>query len=57
MALLALGTVSVPRGSDTPEQELQYIINHSGATHIIFETEELYLKYSELEKLAPMQKY
>ena len=55
MALLALGAVSVPRGSDTPEQELQYIINHSGATHIIFETEELYLKYSELEKLAPMQ--
>ncbi len=55
MALLALGAINIPRGSDTPEPELQYIISHSGATHIIFETAELYAKYSELEELQSMR--
>lgn len=41
LALIALGAVSVPRGSDTPSQELDYIMRHSGCEFLITETEEL----------------
>ncbi len=55
MALLALGAINIPRGNDTPEQELQYIITHSEATHIIFETEKVYAQYKKLNALQTMK--
>ncbi|WP_022849859.1 AMP-dependent synthetase/ligase [Limisalsivibrio acetivorans] len=42
LALVSLGAVSVPRGSDTPTQELEYIVEHSECEYLIFETEKLY---------------
>ncbi|NCC23722.1 MAG: long-chain fatty acid--CoA ligase [Deltaproteobacteria bacterium] len=41
MALQSLGAISVPRGSDAPSQELRFILEHSGCSHLIFETAEL----------------
>ena len=42
MALQALGAVSVPRGSDTPPSEIEFIVNHSGAEFLVIESEKLY---------------
>ena len=36
-ALLAIGAINIPRGTDTPTSELEYIMTHSGAKHIILE--------------------
>jgi len=41
LALMSLGAVTVPRGSDTPGQELEFIISNSSCTHLIVETPEL----------------
>ena len=40
-ALISLGAISVPRGSDTPSSELSYIISHSEAKYAIVETASL----------------
>ncbi|HWP68874.1 MAG TPA: AMP-binding protein, partial [Rectinemataceae bacterium] len=37
-ALMALGAVSVPRGSDTAPKELAFIFRHSDSRHLIVET-------------------
>jgi len=37
-ALMALGAVSVPRGSDTSPKELSFIFRHSDSKHLIVET-------------------
>ncbi len=37
-ALMALGSVSVPRGSDTPPREVAFIFRHSDSRHLIVET-------------------
>jgi len=37
MAMMALGAVSVPRGSDTTPKEVQFIFNHSDSSHLILE--------------------
>lgn len=36
-ALMALGAVSVPRGSDTPVKEMAFIFRHSDSRHLIVE--------------------
>ncbi len=36
-ALMALGTVSVPRGSDTSPKEVEFIFNHSDSVYLILE--------------------
>ena len=41
-ALQALKAVSVPRGSDTPPAELQFILNHSDSTFLIVENKYYY---------------
>ena len=41
LAIMALGAVNVPRGADTPSQELEYIINHSESVYLVVETPEL----------------
>ncbi|CAG36062.1 related to long-chain-fatty-acid--CoA ligase [Desulfotalea psychrophila LSv54] len=41
LALLSLGAVNVPRGSDTPTQELEFIVEHSESVHLIVESSKL----------------
>lgn len=48
LALMALGAVSVPRGSETPTQELEYILNHARCTFVIVETEALLARHQEM---------
>ncbi|MCX8058719.1 MAG: AMP-binding protein [Spirochaetes bacterium] len=43
-ALLMIGAVSVPRGSDTTPIELNFITNHSDSTFIIFENIKIFLE-------------
>jgi len=40
-ALLSLGAISVPRGSDTTSQEMQYILRHAECEFLVVETEQL----------------
>jgi len=47
-ALIALGAISVPRGSDSPTRELEYILDHSGSDYLIVETMELLQKHDEM---------
>jgi len=48
MAIASLGAVLVPRGSDTPLDEMTYIAEHSDSQYAIFETEKV------LEASTPM---
>ncbi|MCB4205024.1 long-chain fatty acid--CoA ligase [Deferribacterales bacterium Es71-Z0220] len=49
-ALISLGAISVPRGSDTPTKELKFIIEHSEADFAILENEKLYKEHEEIFK-------
>lgn len=49
-ALLSLGAVSVPRGSDTPTRELEFIIEHAECEFLIIETEQLFKAHEEMLK-------
>ena len=48
LALISLGAVSIPRGSDTPQQELAYILEHSEAEFAIVETEKSYHEHIDI---------
>jgi len=48
LALMALGAVSVPRGSDTPSRELAYILDHAECSFLVAETEALLEKHQEV---------
>lgn len=48
LALMSLGAVSVPRGSDTPTQELEYVLTHANCTFLIVETEALLGRHQEM---------
>lgn len=48
MAIMSLGAASVPRGADTPDQELAFIIQHSGCKYVVLESEELFERHEEL---------
>jgi long-chain acyl-CoA synthetase len=51
LALVSLGAISIPRGSDTPTAELEYILNHAEASFVVLENEALYERYKAvLEK-------
>ena len=41
LAMMSFGAVNIPRGSDTPTQELEFIIDHSESTYLIVETPKL----------------
>ncbi|UOD34211.1 long-chain fatty acid--CoA ligase [Deferribacteraceae bacterium V6Fe1] len=47
-ALISLGAISVPRGSDTPTKELKFIIEHSEVDFAILENESLYKEHEEI---------
>ena len=42
MALVSLGAISIPRGSDTPTRELQFIMKDSDSQFLIVENEIVY---------------
>jgi len=48
LALVSLGAVSIPRGSDTPTQELEFILTHAEAEFLIMESEVLYEAHKEM---------
>jgi len=48
LALMSLGAVSVPRGSETPTQELEYILDHAECSFIIVETDTLLNRHQEM---------
>ncbi len=47
LALISFGGVNVPRGSDTPTQELEFIIEHSESCYLVIETDKLLERHSE----------
>ncbi|MBE0491533.1 MAG: long-chain fatty acid--CoA ligase [Sulfurospirillum sp.] len=55
LALISLGAISVPRGSDTPSDELAYIIQHSGCEFLIIESLALYTQHKEILKQLPLK--
>lgn len=50
LAVMSLGAVTVPRGSDTPTQELSFIIENSYSTFLVIESETLLERHSEYIK-------
>lgn len=49
-ALLSLGAISVPRGSDTPTRELKFILQHAQCEFLVIETEQLLKAHEEMLK-------
>ncbi len=47
LALMSFGGVNVPRGSDTPTQELQFIIEHSESCYLVLESDALLERHSD----------
>lgn len=47
LALMSFGAVNVPRGSDTPTQELQFIVDHAECRYLVIETGDLLEKHGE----------
>ena len=52
LAIMSLGAVTVPRGSDTPSLELNYIIENSSCSHLVVETRELLERHQDIIKRA-----
>ena len=50
LALMSFGAINVPRGSDTPTQEMQFIIEHADCSYLVIETDGLLVKHSEFVK-------
>lgn len=50
LALMSFGAVSVPRGSDTPTTELEFIIENSDSTHLVIESDKLLELHGEYVK-------
>jgi len=55
LALMSLGAVSVPRGSDTPIREMTYIVEHSESAFLILENESLYDGYKDALKALKLK--
>ena len=49
-ALVSLGAISVPRGSDTTSRELEFILNHAQCEFLVLETEQLLKAHEEMLK-------
>lgn len=50
LALMSFGAVNVPRGSDTPTQELEFIVEHSESCYLVLETEKLLERHRDFIK-------
>jgi long-chain acyl-CoA synthetase len=55
LALMSLGAVSVPRGSDTPMSEMTFIVEHSESAFLILENESLYDGYKDALKTLKLK--
>lgn len=49
-ALVSLGAISIPRGSDTPTRELEFILQHAQCEFLVLETEQLLSAHEEMIK-------
>ena len=49
-ALISLGAISVPRGSDTTTRELEFILNHADCAYLVIETEQLLKAHEHMLK-------
>lgn len=47
LALMSFGGVNVPRGSDTPTQELEFIVAHSKSCYLVLENDQLLERHAE----------
>lgn len=50
LAVMSIGAVTVPRGSDTPPPELLFIMQNSNCSHLVVETVELFEQHREIIK-------
>lgn len=50
MAIMSIGAISVPRGSDTPTQELKFIIEDSDCAYLVIESDRLLSEHEEYVK-------
>lgn len=50
LALMSLGAINIPRGSDTPTTELEFIMEHSECNFLIVENEKLYQEHEKMIK-------
>ncbi len=50
LALMSFGGVNVPRGSDTPLQELAFIVEHSESCYLVIETDKLFEQHGDFVK-------
>ena len=48
LAIVSLGGISIPRGSDTPTQELEFIMKHSEADFLVLESEALHSMHKQM---------
>jgi long-chain acyl-CoA synthetase len=49
-ALLSLGAISIPRGSDTPTKELEFILQHAECEFLVIETTQLLKAHEKMLK-------
>ncbi len=47
LAVMSIGAVSIPRGSDATPKELEYIFEHSESNFLILENEQMLERYKE----------
>ena len=56
LAIMSIGAVGVPRGSDTPAQELIFIMENSKCSHLVVETQKLFEEHRpNLKKLGALK--
>jgi len=56
LAIMSLGAIGVPRGSDTPSRELAYIVENSSCCHLVVETQELFEQHRQnLKKVGGLK--
>lgn len=55
LSLIGLGAIVIPRGSDTPTNELEFIMKHSECDFLILESQKLYEEHKELLDTLKLQ--
>ncbi len=50
LAIVSIGAISIPRGSDTPTNELEFIMRHSKCEFLIIEYESIYKQHEKMIK-------
>jgi long-chain acyl-CoA synthetase len=48
LALLAIGAIGIPRGTDTPTSELEYIMTHTDSKYLIIENHTTLKRHKEM---------